>query len=231
MSTPSTQGGHPLRKVVSFVLATALLAADPALACKELAKDQASAALYLLQGHSYVVKKCLTCSDGRRELVKVATVALATASAQQWTVKLNGTPVDVEELYLRIEPATAVSLAHLVRCRFPTDLPALLSMSADPDAFQDAAAVPEGVTPQKVHHVEADYPAAARQARVQGKVVLDAVVEKDGSVTDVRIVESPHPMLDEAAIAAVQQWRYKPILIDGAPARVRVRVTTTFGLK
>lgn len=174
-----------MRKAVPLIFAVAVAAADPALACKELAKDQASAAAYLLQQQSYVVKRCVTCPEERREMVKVASVAVSPAPAQRWTVTLNGAPVDIEEVYL----------------------------------------------PQKIHHVNPEYPALARQARVQGKVVLDVVVDKDGNVTDFRVVESPHPMLDEAAILAVQQWRYKPILIDGVPTRARVRVTTTFGLK
>ena len=220
-----------MRKAVPSILALAVVAADPALACKELAKDQASAAAYLLQHQSYVLKRCLACPEERREMVKVGAVTLSPAPAQRWTVTLNGAPVDVEELYLRIDPAMAVSLAHLVRCMMPADLPALLSMKAGSAAAQGVAELPEGLTPQRIHHVNPEYPALARQARVQGKVVLDAVIERDGSVNDVRIVESPHPMLDESSIVAVQQWRYKPILIDGAPARARVRVTTTFGLK
>lgn len=221
-----------MRKAVPLVIATAsLLAADPALACKELAKDQASAAAYLLQRQSYVVRKCGTCREDRRELVKVATVAVSPATGQQSTVTLNGTPVDVEELYLRIDPAAAVSLAHLVHCQFPTTLPALLSMKSEGTDFAGAADLPVGVVPEKVHHVNPVYPDLMRQGRMQGKVVLDAVVDKDGTVTNVLVVESPHPMLDEAAIEAVQQWRYKPILINGVPTRARVRVTTTFGLK
>jgi TonB family protein len=219
-----------MRKTVPLIFALAVVAADPALACKELAKDQASAAVYLLQQQSYVVKRCVSCPDERREMVKVGSVALSPAPAQRWTVTLNGAPVDIEEVYLRIDPTIAVSLAHLVRCTFPTDLPAQISMKSDA-AAQGVAGLPEGVTPQKIHHVNPEYPALARQARIQGKVILDAVIEKDGSVTDVRIVESPHPMLDEPSIAAVQQWRYKPILIDGVPTRARVTVTTTFGLK
>lgn len=219
-----------MRKAVALVFLIAGVAADPALACKELAKDQASAALYLLQGKSYVVKRCVLCRDARRELVKVAWAGLSPAPASQWTVTLNGTPVDVEEVYLRIDPETAISLAHLVRCRYPTILPALLSMKAGAADAQDVAMLPEGVIPQKVHHVRPEYPPLMRQGRVQGKVILEAIIEKDGRVTDVRIVESPHPMLDESAIDAVQQWRYKPILIDGKPTPARVTITTTFGL-
>jgi len=220
-----------MQKAVALIFALAAAAADPAQACKELEKDQASTAAYLLQRQAYVVKRCVACPDERRELVKVTTVTVSPAPAQRWTVILNGAPVDIEELYLRIDPAIAVSLAHLVRCMLPTDLPAQISMKADAADAQDVAPLPPGMTPQKIRHVDPEYPALARQARVQGKVVLDAVIEKDGSVTSVRVVESPHPMLDEPAIVAIQQWRYKPLLIDGAPIRARVRVTTTFGLK
>jgi TonB family protein len=220
-----------MQKAVALIFALATAAADPALACKELEKDQATTAAYLLQRQTYVVKRCVTCPEERRELMKVATVTTSPAPAQRWTVTLNGAPVDIEELYLRIDPAIAVSLAHLVGCQMPSDLPAQVSMKADATTAREVAALPAGLTPQKVHNVDPEYPALARQARIQGKVVLDAVIEKDGSVTNVRVVESPHPMLDEPAIVAVQRWRYKPILVGGAPIRARVTVTTTFGLK
>ena len=81
-----------------------------------------------------------------------------------------------------------------------------------------------------LHQVRPVYPPLARQARVQGTVILEATIAKDGSVRDARIV-SGHPLLTEAAIAAVGQWRYKPFILNGEPIEVITTVTVTFTLQ
>ena len=62
-----------------------------------------------------------------------------------------------------------------------------------------------------IYEVQPIYPPLARQARVQGTVVLQAVIDKDGSIKDLTVT-SGHPMLIQAALDAVKQWRYKPYL-------------------
>ena len=70
--------------------------------------------------------------------------------------------------------------------------------------------VSQGVTEGLLlHKVTPQYPPLARQARIQGSVVLQAVISKDGTIQGLRLV-SGHPMLAPAAIDAVKQWRYKP---------------------
>jgi protein TonB len=80
-----------------------------------------------------------------------------------------------------------------------------------------------------IHDVPPQYPAEAGRARIEGTVVLMAVIGRDGSVEDVR-VESGLPILAQAAINAVRQWRYKPYLIDGEPVEVDSRITINFNL-
>jgi protein TonB len=80
-----------------------------------------------------------------------------------------------------------------------------------------------------IHDVTPQYPAEAGRARIEGTVVLMAVIGTDGSVTDVR-VESGLPILAQAAIDAVKQWRYKPYLVDGEPVEVDSRITINFAL-
>jgi periplasmic protein TonB len=80
-----------------------------------------------------------------------------------------------------------------------------------------------------IHDVTPQYPAEAGRARLEGTVLLMAVIDKDGSVKDVR-VESGLPILAQAAIDAVRQWRYKPYLIDGEPVEVDSRITINFTL-
>ena len=80
-----------------------------------------------------------------------------------------------------------------------------------------------------IHDVAPTYPAEAGRARIEGAVVLLAVIGKDGSVQDVR-VESGLPILAQAAIDAVKQWRYRPYLLNGEPVEVDSRITINFTL-
>ncbi len=80
-----------------------------------------------------------------------------------------------------------------------------------------------------IHDVTPQYPPEAGRARIEGTVVLLATIGTDGSVKDVRI-ESGLPMLAQAAIDAVKQWRYKPYMIDGEPVEVDSRITINFNL-
>jgi periplasmic protein TonB len=102
-------------------------------------------------------------------------------------------------------------------------------------------AVPKVATPQRVRvsqgvsqgllvrRVQPTYPPLARQARIQGTVVLRAVIAKDGSIENLTLV-SGHPMLAPAAIEAVKQWRYKPYLLNGEPVEVDTEVLVNFTL-
>jgi len=80
-----------------------------------------------------------------------------------------------------------------------------------------------------IHDVPPQYPPEAGRARIEGTVVLMALIDKDGTVKDVR-VESGLPLLSQAAIDAVRQWRYKPYLMDGEPVEVDSRITINFTL-
>jgi periplasmic protein TonB len=80
-----------------------------------------------------------------------------------------------------------------------------------------------------IHDVTPQYPPEAGRARIEGTVVLMAVIGKDGSVKDVR-VESGLAILAQAATDAVRQWRYKPYVLDGEPVEVDSRITIQFTL-
>ena len=94
----------------------------------------------------------------------------------------------------------------------------------------DALKVGDAVkTPKKLVNVPPQYPVDALQAKVQGEVVLDVVVDATGVPTDVQVSQSV-PMLDAAAIAAVRQWRYEPTLMNGVAVPVVMTVTLGFTL-
>ncbi len=79
------------------------------------------------------------------------------------------------------------------------------------------------------NEIAPSYPPLARQAHVQGAVVLEVNISTDGAVESLKTV-SGHPMLIPAAIDAVKQWRYRPYLVNGVPAPVETTVTVSFNL-
>ena len=83
--------------------------------------------------------------------------------------------------------------------------------------------------PTKVRHVAPIYPRMAQEARVDGLVILEAVIAADGRVQDVRVLRSK-PLLDQAAVDAVRQWRFTPTLLNGIPVPVIMTVTVNFAL-
>ena len=102
-------------------------------------------------------------------------------------------------------------------------------------------AVPKVATPQRVRvsqgvsngllirKVQPAYPPLARQARIQGQVLLQAQISKDGTIENLQLI-SGHPMLAPAAIEAVKQWRYKPYMLNGEPVAVDTQVVVNFTL-
>ena len=80
-----------------------------------------------------------------------------------------------------------------------------------------------------IRKVEPKYPPLAIAARIQGPVVLDAVISKAGTMENLRLV-SGHPMLAGAAIDAVRQWRYRPYILNGDRIEVETEITVNFVL-
>ena len=97
---------------------------------------------------------------------------------------------------------------------------------AVPQRIRISAGVTKGLL---IHRVEPTYPTLARSARVQGDVVLSAVIDTNGQIQNLQLV-SGHPMLVPAAITAVKQWRYKPYLLNGQPVEVETTITVIFTL-
>jgi len=79
------------------------------------------------------------------------------------------------------------------------------------------------------HQVKPTYPPLAIASRTQGTVVLAAVISKSGEIENLRVV-SGHPLLVRAAAEAVQQWRYRPYLLNGEPVEIETQITVNFTL-
>jgi protein TonB len=81
-----------------------------------------------------------------------------------------------------------------------------------------------------IHQVNPAYPPLAKQTRVQGVVVLEATISKEGGIESLRVVTG-HPLLTGAALDAVKQWRYRPVLLNGEPIEVITTITVSFTLQ
>jgi protein TonB len=107
----------------------------------------------------------------------------------------------------------------------PAALPKLYRPTT-PQRIRVSQGVTEGLLVRKIEPL---YPVIAREARVQGTVVLTAIIAKDGTIKDLQLV-SGSPMLAPAAIDAVRRWRYKPYLLNGIPVEVETTVNVNFRL-
>jgi protein TonB len=116
----------------------------------------------------------------------------------------GGVPNSVGTGSLPIMPAAPVPAVHAVR----------LSHMSEGDL---------------IHKILPTYPPLARSARIQGTVVLQAMISKLGTIENLRLL-SGHPMLAPAAIEAVRQWRYRPYILNNEPVAVETQITVNFSL-
>ena len=84
--------------------------------------------------------------------------------------------------------------------------------------------------PALARRVDPIYPDVAVAARIRGVVILEANVDRDGRVIDVRVLRTANRLLDHAAITAVGQWQYKPLILNGTPEPFVLTVVLTFNL-
>jgi periplasmic protein TonB len=103
-----------------------------------------------------------------------------------------------------------------------------------PPPFRDKKAPPlkisSGVLAGKLlFRVDPEYPRLAQIARVSGRVILEATIDEEGNVTEVKVL-SGHVLLNEAAVVAVKQWKYSPTILSGEPTKVMAAVTVNFNL-
>ena len=84
--------------------------------------------------------------------------------------------------------------------------------------------------PALVSKVDPIYPEVAVSARIRGVVILEANVDRDGHVVDVKVLRTASRLLDHAAITAVRQWQYRPLVLNGSPEPFVLTVVLTFNL-
>jgi protein TonB len=105
-------------------------------------------------------------------------------------------------------------------------MPVMPARPAAPTRAIRASSLLEG---NLIRRVQPVYPPLARNVRVQGAVVLSAVISKDGAIENLQVL-SGHPLLVQAAIEAVRQWRYRPYILNSEPVEVETQITVNFTL-
>jgi TonB family protein len=145
----------------------------------------------------------------------------------------NDQAVRVVLKYLRDHPeqlhkARLTLTLDSLRTAFPCSKVAV-RVGQDPSSkfyFPDGFKIPE---PRKIKAVHVVYPEDAKNARLQGTVLLDVTITTEGKVSDVKVLQGV-PLLDNAAVAAVSQWEYEPTILHGHPVPVVMTVTVKFQL-
>jgi TonB family protein len=109
----------------------------------------------------------------------------------------------------------------------PAEAPQRVPKVAYPERVRVSQGVAEGLLVKRVDPV---YPPEAREQHIQGVVVLNVVIDREGNVSDAKLI-SGHPVLAPAAIEAVKQWKYKPYLLNGRPIAMETQVSVDFRLE
>ena len=159
-------------------------------------------------------------------------VALAANESVNGTVRLElGTLSEMITVQGAFTAATLAVVEPQATQPTAADLEAARALSAtlSPPIERSGAVRVGGAIkePKKIRDVKPAYPEMAMAAGVQGIVILEALIEQDGSVGDVRVLRSI-ALLDQAAVEAVRQWRFTPTLLNGQPVEVLMTVTVNF---
>ena len=178
-------------------------------------------------------------SSEQRAAIAAAVAAAVEAAAASRSAESTGNAVEQEQ---PAEPSSE-QIAELVAraAALQEQLQAVLDemqvllgdsdRSAGGSNSNEPFRIGDGIrSPAKIVNVNPVYPPEAREARVQGVVILEATISRTGEVSDVEVMRSV-PLLDEAAVAAVRQWRYEPTLVDGEPVSILMTVTMNFQLR
>ena len=148
------------------------------------------------------------------------------------TFKLELDPtVSGEPISIKLEAGTVrealIELAEIAGLYYEVPDPMTLRVGHYLLPGQDGVSSPRRINDSAGRPV---YPEELRKNRVQGRVILQAVIDRSGDVRDVKVLSSDHPSFSRSAIAAVEQWRYEPATLDGSPVGVYFTAVIEFDL-
>jgi protein TonB len=143
----------------------------------------------------------------------------------------NLAPPEAPSQVVAEPPPQIVPPIHGVPGGIPDSLqPANLRLAPPPEApplfVRPGGAIKD---PRKIHDAAPVYPPIAIAAKSQGVVIIEAIINKEGDVVDARVLRS-QPLLDQAALDAVRQWKFTPTLLNGIPVEVHMTVSVNFTL-
>ena len=124
-------------------------------------------------------------------------------------------------------PPGTIEIENSGPARLPVESPSIESRKSNDKKVEKVSAGVEQT--QLVSRIEPRYPFLAVQTGTQGTVVLHAIINSEGRIEALEIV-SGHPLLVQAAVDAVRQWRYRPTFLNGEPVEVETSITVTFRL-
>ncbi|SDE74746.1 M56 family metallopeptidase [Terriglobus roseus] len=155
-------------------------------------------------------------------------IHLQRLDAQLYKVQLDGQKprVDVKLQALQVQPRVELerSLVMITKLEPPV---LAVSLQESDRPIKVSANVMAGNTLTKV---TPEYPASAKDAKIQGQVVLHAIIDENGKVEQISVVSSPDSALSKSSIEAVQHWTYKPYLLNGRPTAVDTTINVNFTL-
>ncbi len=152
----------------------------------------------------------------------VTTAALVPQSRTPMAAQPSAEPV-VSAPSVESRPAPAVAAMNAAPASISTPPP---NTPSEPMRLHVSAATLDEYITRKVAPV---YPLIAKTARVEGMVVLDIVINKNGELADMKVISGP-AMLARGALDAVRQWRFKPYIVDGNPIEIESQIAMSFRL-
>ncbi len=178
-------------------------------------------------------------SSPLRETFAREVLGMSASAAQQAASHRGDPPVSVASdrevlAYVRLKPgaigyisaSTPIQGVKVIAIGRAGEVTTTVAGNREPIRVGSSGPVP---MPAKVFDVAPEYPASARMARVEGTIEMDILVGPNGTVEETRIIKSI-PQLNQAAMAAVRQWRYAPTVINGVAVPVRMIVKVSFVL-
>jgi len=165
--------------------------------------------------------------SGQNELVRAAEDAV-----RQWEFKpylLAGEPVAVitrSTVNFASEQPKAASDSDVLKQILSAPVPSV--RVAAPERIR----LNQGVTQKLlIHKVQPSYPEEAKRALIEGDVILAVIIDKNGVVRDLRVIDTASPLLNEAALQAVKGWHYRPFLVNGKPVEVDTTIRIDFQIR
>lgn len=131
------------------------------------------------------------------------------------------------------EPIVAEEVEFVEDTEIPVDTDFVVGMPAGGPPVIDQGPMRVGgdiQQPERIQYVQPEYPELARRARLEGPVILEATIDRQGNVINVTVLRGLGLGLDDAAMEAVKQWKYTPTYYNGRPVEILLTVTVQFTL-